>query len=784
MEAWRLTTMYNRRLPIVALVFMAVLLSGCPKGNQDAKQGLKEEELQDYDAALAHFQAALHADPSNTEYKLKADRLRFEASNYHMGLGDKLREKGDLSGALVEFQKAAAIDPSNSLAAQELRLTLDLIGARNAASASPGLPTPSEPALVQAPPKLSPPHPMIPPVKMTNDSKVIFETIGKLAGLTVIFDPDFASQPRRITVELPSVTYDQALDIVSLQSKAYWKPITSNIIFVSGGDAAKRKEFEEEVVRIFYLSNITSDKDLTEIVTAIRNLFTPTLPKINVITAQNAIVIRDTPDKVMLVGRLIDRLDKAKPEVVVEVSIAEVNRDIMRNLGVTPGTSASLTFSPPTTTTTTSTTATTAAAVASLALNELKHLSTADYQVTLPSASVNALLNDSNTKILQNPEIRSVDGQHATLRIGDRVPVATGSFQAGIGAGVGTAGSSVVSPLVNTQFQYQDVGVNVDLTPHILPNRDVGMHVKVEVSSVTGSVNIGGINQPTISQRVIEHDVRLKDGEVNVLAGLIERSDTNSLNGYPGLARIPILRYMFSGESVEHKDDEILIILTPRVVRMPNITAEDLQSIASGTDANPQVRTVDEATPQPTPPATTQAPAQPAAQPSVAYQTPPAIVLPQSMIPGGQPSMMPTSPNAPPGLRFEPANITLKPGETATVGIVVENVKDLSMIPLLLQYNPAVISVSDELRHGGFLGGDSQDAIVSRVDQQHGQATISVMRTPNTPGVNGTGTIVAFEIKAIAPGDSKLSIVQVSAKDSQQRPIQLVTAESTIHVHP
>jgi general secretion pathway protein D len=770
--------MHNRRLPLLALGLLALLVSGCPKGNQDAKQGRKDEELQDYDAALAHFQAALHDDPNNTEYRLKTARIRFEASNYHMGLGQKLREKGDLSGALVEFQKASSIDPSNSLAAQELRQTMELIGEKNAAAAPPGLPSPVEPALMQSPPKLLAPHPMIPPMKMTNDSKVVFETIAKLAGLTVIFDPDFASQPRRITVELPSVTYDQALDIAALQSKAFWKPVTNNIILVTGGDPAKRKEFEEEVVQIFYLSNITSDKDLTEIVTAIRNLFTPSLAKINVITAQNAIVVRDTPDKVMLVGKLIDRLDKARAEVVVDVAIAEVKRDVMRNLGITPGTSASATFSPPSSTSTSSSSSSTGTSAATLALNELKHLSTADYQITLPSATVNALLTDSNTRILQNPEIRSVDGQHATLRIGDRVPVATGSFQAGIG----TTGASGISPLVNTQFQYQDVGVNVDLTPHILPNRDVGMHIKIEVSTVVASIPIGGINQPEIGQDVIEHDVRLKDGEVNVLGGLITRSDTNSINGYPGLARIPILRYLFSGDTTEHVDDELLIILTPRVVRMPNITAEDLQSIASGTDANPQVRMAADTTTQPASPMP-QAQTQPGTQPPDAYQTPPVVVLPQSMIPGGQPSTIPSSPNAPPGLRFEPSNISLKPGEPATVGIVVENVKDLSMIPLLLQYNPAVISVSDDLGHGGFLGGDSQDAIVSRVDQAHGQATISVMRAPNTPGVNGTGTIVAIQIKALAAGDSKLSIVQVSAKDSQQHPIQLVTTEATVHVH-
>jgi general secretion pathway protein D len=526
-------------------------------------------------------------------------------------------------------------------------------------------------------------------------------------------------------------------------------------------------------VRVFYLTNITADKDLTEIVTAIRNMFTPALSKMNVITAQNAIVVRDTPDKVMLVGKLINALDKSKAEVVVDVSIAEVNLDDQHTLGVSPSTSISATFAPPSTTSASGATAGTAAVVA---LNMLKHLSTADYNINLPSATVTALLSNNNTKILQNPEIRAVDGQKATLKIGDRVPVATGSFQAGVGAGLGTAGSSVVSPLVNTQFQYQDVGVNIDITPRILPDRDVAMHIKIEVSAVTSNVNIGGINQPVISQRVIEHDVRLRDGEVNVLGGLIQRTDTTSVSGWPGLAKIPIMRYLFSTDAVEHKDDEILIVLTPRVVRMPNITAENLRSIATGTDQNPQIHFVeDAATALVVPPPASVQPQQAATTQGVPVigTVPPPVAATASA--------SPVTAGGPATLRFEPSTISLKPGDTTTVGIVVQDVKDLSSIPLLLQYNPAVISV-EEVRHGGFLSADSQAAIVQQPNQAHGQEIISVTRTPNSAGISGTGTVVAVVIKALAPGNSQLSIVQVNARDSQQRPIQLVTVEGAVKV--
>jgi len=768
--------MTYRRLVVLALGCMAIFLSGCPKSSQEAKQGLKAEEIKDYDTALLYYQRALREDPTNTEYKLKTARLRFEAANYHLSQGEKLRDKGNLPLALAEFQKAASIDPANSQAELEVQRVLEALAARAAAENPAAPPVPSGPVMMEGPPVLKPlPKDRIPDLKMTNDSKIVFQTIANLANLTVVFDPEF--QGKRIPFEARNLTLQEALDIAALQSKAFWKPLTGNIIFVASGDPAKRKEYEEEIVKVFYLTNVTADKDLTEIVTAIRNMFTPALSKMNVITAQNAIVVRDTPDKVLLVGKLINALDKAKAEVVVDVSIAEVNLDNMHQLGVSPSTSISATFAPPAST---STAGATAASAAVVALNMLKHLSTADYNINLPSATVTALLSTNDTRILQNPEIRAVDGQKASLKIGDRVPVATGSFQAGVGAGLGTAGSSVVSPLVNTQFQYQDVGVNIDITPRILPDRDVAMHIKIEVSAVTSEINIGGIQQPEISQRVVEHDVRLRDGEVNVLGGLIQRQDTKSLSGWPGLAKIPIMRYLFSQDNVDHATDEILIVLTPHVVRMPDITPENLRSIATGTDQNPQIHFVDDGVTAPVPPPPAPAATQPN-QSATVTQTPGVPVVGTIQPPATGATVTPVTPGGPATLRFEPSTIPMKVGDTTTVGIVVENVKDLSSIPLLLQYNPAVISV-EEVRHGGFLSADSQAAIVQQPNQAHGQEIISVTRTPNSPGISGTGTVVAVVIKALAPGNSQLSIVQVNAKDSQQRPIQLVTVEGAVKV--
>ena len=407
---------------------------------------------------------------------------------------------------------------------------------------------------------------------MVNDAKIVFNTIAKLAGLTVIFDPDFPA--RRISVEMSNLTLRQALDLVSLESKAFWKPVTENIIFVIPDQPQKRRDYEEQVVRTFYLSNTVQAQDLTEIVTGLRQLLD--LKRIQQVNSQNAIIVRDTPDKLALAKKMIDDIDKAKPEVVIQVQVLEARLDKIRNLGISPGTTASISVVPPGTTTTTNNTGTNTTGTSTtsttniLTLQNLAHLNGSAYSITLPSFTANALLNDSTTKIIQNPEIRSVDGQAAKLRIGDKVPIATGSFQAGVGVG-STAGAGFVNPLVNTQFQYQEVGVNVDVTPRVHPNHEVSLKVKVEVSSVTGQSNIGGIQQPIISQRTIDHEIRLKEGEASILGGLLTKTDSKSLSGWPGLAHVPLLRYLFSEDTKNYEDDEIMIILTPHIVRLPGV---------------------------------------------------------------------------------------------------------------------------------------------------------------------------------------------------------------------
>ena len=751
---------------LLFVAIVAIVLTGCPKGNKDFSAGKKAEELQDYDTALVHYDRALRSDPSNPEYKLRALQMRFEDGQYHLEQGRNDVNKGQLEMALAEFQRAATIDPSNSAAQDEVNKTLQLIAARSGATAPKPAATPSmESELLTAPPGLKPLSREPINFRATEDARTVFETIGKLAGLSVLFDPDFVS--RRISVELPGVTLEQALDAVSLESKAFWKPLTSTVIFVAPDNPQKRRDLEDEEVRTFYLSNSLTPQDLTEVVTGLRQLLD--LRRVTQVNADNAIVVRDTPDKLTLASKIIHDIDQARPEVLIHFQVLSASLDRLRDLGVLPGQSATIAFTPlstnqPNSGSSSGTGTSASSTPGQITLGNLKNISLNDYSATLPGATATAILTDNKTHIIQDPEIRITDGEKASLKIGERVPIATGSFQAGVGVGVG-GGAGVVNPLVNTQFQYLDVGVNIDVTPRVHPDGDVSLTLSLEVSSVIGESTIGGIQQPIIGSNKIGPDqIRLKPGEVSVLGGLFQTTNTNNKNGIPGLAQLPFFRYLFSDNKTEVQTSDILIVITPHVLRMPTITASDLSPLAAGTDTNVRVFYKDE---QP----------QDGSSPSALGPT-----TNSAAPPAATPAPAPAPENAAAQLQFAPSSATIKPGARLTLGVNVANVKDLYSIPLLIHYDPAVIQVED-VTNGGFLSGGSQEvAVVQRVDAQHGDVIVSATRQPNTPGVNGSGGLLNLVIRGVAPGTSSIQVLQVNARNSQQQSIPMVSGEATIHV--
>ena len=301
-------------------------------------------------ARFAYYQKALAGDPRNATLRIKVDQMRFEAGESHIKKGLALREKGDLQGAAAEFQHASTIDPSSPIALQEFRRTLDQINDLAHKQDQQALDmedSGSDSELASSAPELKPlPNTSI-SLKMTNDVKIIFDTIGKLAGITITYDPDLPA--RRISVDLNNLTLQQALDIVCLQSKTFFKPITENIIFVAQETTQKHKDYDEQLVETFYLANTVQSQDLTEITNGLRQVLN--LTKVQQLNSQNAIIVRDTADKLAIARKLLKDIDKAKPEVVIQVEVLSASTDRLRDLGILPGQSASINFQTPGTTT-------------------------------------------------------------------------------------------------------------------------------------------------------------------------------------------------------------------------------------------------------------------------------------------------------------------------------------------------------------------------------------------------------------------------------------------------
>src|SRR3984885_10873568 len=701
---------YNKLRALAPLCVALMLLPGGSleannrKGDRLYKLGVQAEAHKDYDKALQYYQQALDIDPKETTYELAARRARFEAGQAHVEAGKKLLKADDLEKAFAEFQKAFATDAGSRIALRDMQQPKELLDQKQKGLVPPGEKpmTSAEKAQkdslemiqsLQSVPELKPVTNQISLLKMNNQPlKVLYETVGKLAGINVLFDPTMQAG-KNANLDLNNVTLQEALDYIALLTKTYWKPVSSNAIFVTEDNVTKRRDYEDEVVKVFYLKNPTSTQEFSEMVTAVRSV--TDVRRMFQFNAENAIVVRDTVDKVALVEKLLHDLDKPKAEVVVDVIVMDVASDVSHNIGAglvsngTNGLAVPFAFSPTnpitsstttgangtggtnatgtTGTTGTGTTGTVASTGNYVALSQLGHLGSSQFSTSLPGAMLQAVMSDSRTKIQESPEVRVSDGQKVTLKIGEKYPYATGSFQ----PGVGTVG---VSPLVSTQFQFVDVGVNVELTPHVHGDDEVTLHVSIDISDIASTLNLGGLSQPVIGQKKNEADIRLKDGEVSLLGGLMSDQDSSVISGIPGLVNIPIFgKYLFGNTSKDKQKEELMIALIPHIVRRPDITGLDLKGIAAGTDATVKLSYA----PRVEEPA---APAAPSGPTSAAPAAPGATTPVTPAIPGGAAS-----------LAFSPARVQAPLSSQVTIALQAQNMTDLASVPVKVRWDPKVL---------------------------------------------------------------------------------------------
>lgn len=568
---------FSRATLAIALSFAISIPVYANKAEALYKEGQKAETQNNYDAAYDAFVQALTLEPKNTKYATAVTRMRFYAAAQHVHSGMTLRESGKLSEASAQFARALQIDPTNLIAQMESLRTAEMIKSQAQKEEPKAQATQS--ALSKAADAAAGPVDFHPPsntpmnMRLSAPADQAYKIIGKLAGVNVLFDPDF--KPQKVNIELNDVGARSALEMLALESRTFWQPLSSNTILVTADTAAKRKEYEHQAMRMFFMRNVSSMAELQEAAKTISSMLDIT--RMQLIPTQNAIVFRGTPDQLVLAEKLIEDMDKAKPEVMIEIAVMEVSKDTLRTIGTNPPTSVSISTSPVYTDKSGNSSGggSGGGGGSTYSIPQLANLSSGNVYVTIPGVTMSFLMSDSNTKVLQNPQVRAMDNEKATLKIGDRVPVATGSFTPGAGGSV--------SPLVSTQFQYLDIGVNVDITPHIHSDKEVTLKMSLEISSVTGQTNIGGIVQPIIGQRRIEEQTRLGDGEVNLVGGILEDTETKSLAGYPYLSKIPILKYLFAQEDKQRQQREIVFAITPHIVRAQDITEQNLRLVDVGT---------------------------------------------------------------------------------------------------------------------------------------------------------------------------------------------------------
>lgn len=800
----------------ILIVFAAILSAAAAESAKSLyNKGVKAEAREDYEAAFEYYKAAYQAKPQELKYRVPFERMRFLAAASKVKRGQKLRDQGNLQDALTLFQQAVEVDPSNDLAAQEIRRTQEMMrkpapGSGQTGTAPP--PRAEEDPLMQRLENSSGPVALaqIPDVplsalEMTDDSKVLYETIGKLANINVLFDPDYTSRP--LTIKLQKVNLQEALDIVALESRTFWRPVTPNTIFVAQDTQAKRRELEQNVVKTFYLGNVSTPTDLQDIVNAIRTVLE--VQRIQQIPSQNAIVIKGTPDQLALASKMIDDIDKSKPEVIVDVVVAQVRRDKLHNLGITPPQNATVALQSANTTTTTpgSTTTTTTSSGPNLNFNDLQHLNSTNYAVTIDPVKAVALFSDADTKIMQSPRIRATDNEKATLTIADKIPIATGSF--GTPLGVGTAVGAVG---VNTQFTYTDVGVKMEITPRVHPDGQVTLKLSMEISNLNGSETIGGITQPIISTRKAEQTIRLADGEMNLLGGILEVQDTKTTGGTPILGEIPILKYIFSSTQKEHITNELVFLLVPHIVRGQELnelnrraydvgtgSGIDLRIAAKPTEPNPTAPAVASAgTAQPQPqqqqpaapvmpnrqPAPQAQPPTQSAQPQLGPQAPPQPAQQQQTVtPANQPSTPQTAKPGQVSLTLDPGSLTPQQGSNFNVTVKLAHGQDISAVPIQITYDPKTVQFNS-VTNGDFLAKDGQQVIlVHRDDPSAGKLQITAQRPPGTPGVSGDGAVFNLVFTAKAKGNSNIAISFPGARNSQNQQLEVLGSQATVTVN-
>jgi general secretion pathway protein D len=752
---------------------------GCA-GTQSFQQAREEEALGHYDIAVINYARALELEPTSPRYKASLARARVKASQFHFEKGKMYRNSGRYELAVVELEQAVLLDATNDYAATELKHAReDLAKAEEERSAESKIDSLKRKtkgaravAVILEPSSDRPINLNFPQAKPI---KQIYRALADAAGINVIFDPQLKDD--NVSIVLSSIEFQKALETLLRQENHFYKIIDTRTILIAADTPQNRKTYEDLVIRTFFLSNA----DVTEVANALRALLQTTRISIN--KAENSVTLRDTADKVAVAERIVEQNDKQVAEVVVDVELLQVNTDKLIDLGLTLNPrqiSATIPAAGGTTNL--------GAALGSGQFNwsQLKQLNINSFGFTIPSATITFIKDNIDAELLAKPQLRIAEGQKAQLLIGDKVPIPVTSFSTS-----NISGGNVVPA---TSYQYQDVGIKIEVEPRVHHNKEVTLKLMTEVSNINGVVNNNGVSQPIIGTRTISSNIRLKDGETNFLAGLYRTDKGRTKNTIPFIGDIPVIGLLFTHENTDKKTTDLVLTLTPHIIRIPDVTEEDVTPYFVGTDANisyqggPRVEnpTRDQGPfdptgkmpPTPQPRAAPQAPAgnppinlapasggpsdifkpapPPAPSPAPAPGSPQAQVPPQGASLAASPSstVAAKAADAPAEssavlLDFDPPYVTLAPGARQTILVRATSAAGIAGGTASIRFDPAVVAA---VGAHSILGSDSG---MAEARTENGRV---VFVFPAVDELSGTRALAEITLLGVAAGRSTLTV--------------------------
>ncbi len=798
---------------LVAITLLALLAAGCAAGSRAFSRGATAARSGNWDEAVEQYRRAVQLNPDRTDYKIELERAMLNASIMHLDQGRILEVRGQLEEALRQYRLAAEYDPTNRqivFKAQELEKRI-----RETVEA--GRPKPSITQMREQAQKVSP-EPLLNPasreplsIRFVNSSiRDILSFIGTSAGINVTFDRDF--QDRSYTVQLDGVTLEQALSQILTANQLFWKVINERTITVIPDTPPKRAQYEEQVIRTFFVSHADATELAQLINTVIRVPSMAVQPMIAPNKTSNTITVRATASVASIIEKVIEANDNPRAEVVIDVQILEVNRTRSKQYGLDLSQyGINVAFSPEQDPRTTTTTPTTPGAPGAptpptpigstlssppFNLNSItRGVSVADFYLAVPTAVVRFLESDSETKLIAKPQLRGAEGEKLTLNLGDEIPVPTTVFTPF------AQGGANVNPL--TSFNYKPVGVNIEMTPRVTFENEIILELTLETSTLGRDVNIAGQNLPSFGSRKVKTRLRLRDGESNLLAGLLRTDERVSLRGFPGILRLPVIKQLFSANDSQVSQTDIVMLLTPRLLRTHELTQQDVSPIYIGTQQNlglggppPLIGVPEAELSAPTAPPAAGQPVLPTGSGAVGIVPPGSTPIPGTTAAPGAPTGVPTPapvgttppPGAPVTTDLAAQVLVTPPGTEFRVGggpytmpVSITNASRVSSVSLTITFNPAVLRVRS-VQEGSFMrSGGANATFTQQVDAAAGRIDIAVIRMADTTGASGSGLLAAVLLDAVAPGAANLTAVAM-ATGLGGVPITLVVPPSTVTV--